>query len=200
MSAIEPHTDVHVFFRDKLSAAMKRCDLYAREATEFYLVQLLSDFVASTPQDILSKPLAERLGRALTASGAEALRRFKQLGDLALFVSGFFADHLDSRGVSRRYVSDLGGQAYAAAGGLACRSRGSAVARDPEVYAELSDRFDAFAGVLNDVREDTTLRTPRDVLRLYERWRRTGSPLLARRLRAEGVFPQVANHEAGTLH
>ena len=58
-----------------------------------------------------------------------------------------------------------------------------------DAYPELAEAFDLLARALDDVRETTALRTPQDIVRLYERWRRTGSPLLADRLREEGVYP-----------
>jgi len=37
----------------------------------------------------------------------------------------------------------------------------------------------------------TSLRTPQDIVRLYDRWRQGRSVAIAERLAAAGVFPQV---------
>ena len=58
-----------------------------------------------------------------------------------------------------------------------------------EVYRELASLFAPITRVLDDVRESTALRTPQDIVRLYDKWRRTGSPRIAARLSAEGVYP-----------
>jgi hypothetical protein len=66
--------------------------------------------------------------------------------------------------------------------------------REPrvDVLGELADKYECFAGVLTDVAEGTLARGARDersVLRLYERWRKTGSSLLASELGALGIVP-----------
>ncbi|MCZ7687217.1 MAG: hypothetical protein M5U28_54170 [Sandaracinaceae bacterium] len=44
------------------------------------------------------------------------------------------------------------------------------------------------------------MRTPQDIVKLYDRWRRTRSPRLAERLRAEGVFPTGEGPGGRILH
>jgi hypothetical protein len=151
-------------------------------STEVYLVHLLTGFVHVTADAALGQPLVQRLAEALEApSTSERFRRFRALGDSALYISGFFSDHLSRRGVSRGYVVAMGGRAYVAASDVG-----------GDMFAELAEGFDDLAQVLDEVRETTSLRTPQDIVRLYERWRRTRSPSLAERLEAEGVFPQEA--------
>ena len=58
-----------------------------------------------------------------------------------------------------------------------------------EVYGDLSENFGTYTSLLEEVRESTAMRTPQDIVRLYEKWKKTGSPLLAERLRSEGVYP-----------
>ncbi|MGF1467200.1 MAG: hypothetical protein ACFCGT_13820 [Sandaracinaceae bacterium] len=168
------------------------------EATEAYLVELLAAFVGRARRaPCLSETLVQQLQAAVEADGLERLRRFRALGDHALYVSGFFRDHLEHRGLSLGYVAAMGRRGYAAAGDLAS----FAVAEAPRgpVYAELAAGFDRFVGVLDEVREGTDLRTPQDLVALFDRWRRTRSPRLAARLREEGVVP-TWTPERGLLH
>ena len=44
-----------------------------------------------------------------------------------------------------------------------------------DVFDELSDKFPAFVDVLGEVSERTALTSNADLLRLYEKWLRTGS-------------------------
>jgi hypothetical protein len=111
----------------------------------------------------------------------------RDLGDVALFICGFFPDSFDRRGLTRTYVVGMGGRAYLVLG-EAERRRSSM----SEVFAELAGRFHDMARVLDEVRERTALRTDGAMLRLYERWQRSGSPALADRLRRRGVHPQRA--------
>jgi len=112
-------------------------------------------------------------------------------------VLGFFEDHVERKGVSRSYVVTMGGRAYANAEALAAYSPREAVRQ--RVYGELAEGFEDYVEALDEVRESTVLRTPQDIVRLYEKWKRTGSPRVAERLRSEGVFPAIDASE-GVLH
>ena len=193
---IEPHADVRLYFRERLQKALREHEVRTAEHTEFYLVNLLASFALSPDEELLAKPLAHLLAEALsTESYAERLQRFRDLGDGALYICGFFADHLEHRRIPRDYVVSMGGRAYEQAVTLVDRSD---VPQLADVYGELAERFDAFARVIYDVREMTALRTPQDIIRMYERWRKTRSPKLANRLAEEGVFPVEEKDE--TVH
>jgi hypothetical protein len=47
--------------------------------------------------------------------------------------------------------------------------------------------------VLSDVSEQTTTHSAVDVLRLYEKWLRTGSPRDGQRLADRGIVPNASN-------
>ncbi len=198
---IEPHADVRGYFRERLLGALERHRLSIDSGTEFYLVNLLSEFAISPPLPTLERPLAEQLADALETEGYERLRRFRGLGDAALYVSGFFADHLERRGITADYAGAMGGRAYRSASALVrlAPPREAALAY---VYDELAAKFSAYVDVLSDVREATTPRTPQDIVRLYERWKQTRSPALADKLRSVGLFPvlEAETRGRGTVH
>ncbi len=56
-----------------------------------------------------------------------------------------------------------------------------------EVYLELSGKFPRFVDVLAEVSESSIV-SDRDVIQLYERWRKTGAEWIERKLRACGVI------------
>jgi hypothetical protein len=56
-------------------------------------------------------------------------------------------------------------------------------------FAELATRFPDVVDVLGEVGDRCALGSPADLLRLYERWQRTGSERCARQLVARGVLP-----------
>jgi hypothetical protein len=64
-----------------------------------------------------------------------------------------------------------------------------------DVFAELAGNFVGFMDVLADISDRTALATPTDVLRLYEKWLRTGSHRDGQRLVERGILP---NHSIGT--
>lgn len=180
---IEKSEDLRGWFRERLAQALERRGVDASHTTRLYLVELLH----RPPSDALERPLALQLADAAEATGIERLRLLRELGDAALYLSGFFADHLERRGVTRRYSVAMGERAYASAGALSALSPAEAARR--HVYDELADAFEGFVLAFDELRESTALRTPQDIVKLYDRWRRTRSPQLAERLREEGVFP-----------
>jgi hypothetical protein len=185
------------YFQERLASALERRRLELGGALQIYLVDLLERYAEARPDRAL-RPLVDHLSEAVSApTPLDRLRLYREMGDAALCVCGLFGEHLTARGISRRYVTSMGGHAYRHASHLSAVP-GSRSPASSGVYGELADRFDEIAKVLVDVRETTALRTPQDVVRLYDRWRRTHSPVLAARLREAGVFPQAGSK--GTLH
>jgi hypothetical protein len=172
------------YFRDQVNAALARQHLRAGELTTYYLVNLLCRFVR--PDGLAAQedrvPLALRLGRALESGGVEQRERLRQLGDFSLFVSGFFSDSLQRRAVDVDYYVSMGEYAY---GSLSRRDADTLAA----VFRELAGKFVGFMDVLADVSEQTAVSSSGDVLRLYEKWLRTGSPRAGQQLIDRGIVP-----------
>src|SRR5262249_18284446 len=139
-------------------------------------------------------PLALLYMRALDSSRHERAIRLRATGDTALFLSGFFADSLADKEAGVRYYAALGGRAYS------CLSRDpeGASSLGPAVFSELAGRFRQFADVLAEVSEQSRLTTPLTVVRLYERWLRTGSARTASLLVEQGISP--ADSGEGRTH
>ena len=186
------------FFRDALHAATVKQHLRLEDQTECYVVHVLTTFSRAdayfeqTPDGLRMKPLALMFSDAVSASTAgerdEALRR---LGDVSLFMAGFFAHGFARRLVDVDYHSAMGGRAY---GSLADSTRAT---NRPKrsfagVFAELAAKFGELVDALNEIAESA--RPPRhdDLMRLYETWIKTGSPRAAQRLRLLGLEPQAA--------
>jgi hypothetical protein len=107
------------------------------------------------------------------------------VGDQSLFISGFFADSLNRSLVDVDYYIQLGGLAYRS---LARHGDGTF----GDVFDELSDKFTTFVDVLGEVSERTSISSNADVLRLYEKWLRTGSRRSGELLAARGIVPNAA--------
>src|SRR5687767_8595755 len=174
------------YFRDLVEGALSRQHLRANELTSYYLVDLLCRFMRPDRRipfyDDTSEPLALRLRRALESGGMEQRARLRNLGDFSLFTSGFFSDSLNRRAIDLDYYVSMGEYAY-----------GSLSRRDTdafgEVFTELARKFVAYMDVLADISERTGATGSTDVLRLYERWLRTGSTRDGQRLVERGVVP-----------
>jgi hypothetical protein len=177
------------YFKELVESALSRQHLRANELTSYYLVDLLCRFVRPDQRipynDDSAEPLALRLGRALESAGHEQRARLRNLGDFSLFMSGFFSDSLRRSVVDVDYYVSMGEYAYASL------SRRDADAYG-EVFSELSRNFVPFMDVLSDVSEQTSGRSAVDVLRLYEKWLRTGSPRDGQRLAGRGIVPNAS--------
>ena len=192
MSGVAGCNDVREFFRDHVTEALRSLSLRTEQATEHYLVNLLAAFAVSDRIQEMCTPFVELLERALAVSGAERLYRMRNLGDAALFVSGFLSDSCDRRGVTQPYVYAIGARAYGEVGRAGRTAPPSDRPDQSQVFVELADRFGAFARVLDEVREQTAMCTDGELLRIYERWTATRSPQLFQRLHRRGVGPMIA--------
>lgn len=174
------------FFKDHIEATLARQRLDARGLTSYYLVDLLCRFTrpdARIPfNDDYHAPLALRLARALDAGGMERRVRLRNLADFSLFMSGFYSDSLRRRAVDVDYYVSMGEFAYS----VLARRDADAFG---EVYDELGRKFVPFMDVLTEISERTGQTSSRDVLRLYERWLRTGSSRAGKQLTDHGITP-----------
>lgn len=177
------------YFKDLVESALSRQQLRANELTSYYLVDLLCRFVRPDERipfsDDAGEPLALRLGRALGCGGLEQRARLRNLGDFSLFMTGFYPDSLNRRPVDVDYYVSMGEYAY----GSLSRREADAFG---EVFSELARKFVSFTDVLSDVSERSGIRSSVDVLRLYEKWLRTGSVRDGQRLADHGILPNAA--------
>ena len=175
-------------FRDLLGDALANARVQASESTEFYLVNLLTTFVDARrlPEPAgASTTLVELLTGALECRRERRLTAFRELGDFALFISGFFSESLNRRAVDVDYYVATGGRAY----GQASRLAENLLTR--EIFDDLSRHFVAFMDVIGDVGEKSQLAGKSDVLLLqfYDRYLRTGSERARRKLQEAGLIP-----------
>ena len=186
---------VHDFFRQILSIAIENQRASVQQATELYLANLLGGFVQTESllfrdeNGILhQRPLALLLKDALDAEETVARARLlRRLGDTSLFVSGMFGECLNRSVVDVDYYIEMGGRAYDALGEVAARH-----GRERSLWDELSEKFSQLVEVLNEVSERTMVSSNAGLLRLYEKWMKTGSVRLATLLREQGVPAVIA--------
>jgi hypothetical protein len=188
-----PVGNLQEFFRDALHAAMSHQKLEVRDHTEHYVVNLLTLFSRADalydndPQRAGLKPLVMMLADALEAPTlAERNRGLQRLGDVSLFIAGFFAGSFARKLVDIDYHIAMGGRAYGSLADLLSRGRGQALAG---VFAELAAKFQRLVDALNEVSEMACTHSHKDILRLYEIWMKTGSQRAHEILRRLGVEP-----------
>ena len=189
--AIDTTGKIEGFFLETVEAACKNQKVEASAAAQTYLAGVLADFVRpdanAALSETLERPLTLMLDDALQTPPPERFEKLKSLGDGTLYVSGFFGEHLEARGVNDGLVASIGGFAYRTAAVMLRGGSASIV----DIYGELSEKFRTFVEVLAEVAERTSFspRTNTGALRMYEKWLRTGNERLAQQLVAQGLTP-----------
>jgi hypothetical protein len=190
---------ITTYFHEVVEEAIKARHVEATNGATTYLVGLLSDYARPDPRagETLARPLSFLLSEAMqTPAPAERFDKLRTLGDGVLYSCGFFGDHFAARGVDQSYIISIGTTAYGAAAGIlrvpaaGQDKRGAAAPLD--IYRELADNFRAFVSVLAEIADRTIsagVQGSKDLVRVYERWLKTGSEGLAQALAAHGLVP-----------
>jgi hypothetical protein len=191
-----PVANLREFFKDSLHGALVKQHVSVEDQTEHYVVNLLTLYARSealydnTPDGMRLKPLVAILGEALEAPcGAERNRALQRLGDVSLFIAGFFAHSFASKLIDIDYHIAMGGRAYAALAQANARGRVRVLGA---VFAELAQKFQPLVDALNELSETSYSHSDRDILRLYEIWLKTGSARSYALLKRLGVDPTSA--------
>lgn len=181
------------YFRTSIDDVVSRQQVDIDPHAAHYVVNMLtlfsrSDELYEDDGEVYGlRPLALMLADAADADSAEQRTQLLQrIGDVALFISGFFSDGLASKAVDVDYYIQMGGTAY---GSLSEEVRGSVRGRAvADVFRELALKFQVVVDILNEISDGPS---DRDLLRAYEVWRRTGSKRAEQLLRKNGVVPMA---------
>ncbi len=197
--AVIVSNDIRAYFHDEVDSVLSKQAVKIDDATEVYLVNLLATFTHArelfeeTDDGLQLRPLALHYADAINAPGvAERTAALRKLGDIALFISGLFADSLNRKLVDVDYYIAMGGTAYSYVHDISPISKTG-------LFAELAEKFAALVDVLNEVSERSNLQSNTNVLRLYEVWLKTGSNRAYDKLQRLGLNPtptatSVATH------
>jgi len=201
---IQTVANLKEFFRDALHDALSHQHVAVEGETEHYVVNVLTMFsdadalyerhshngVHTRDSRTHLKPLAMMLGEALEAPTSEArFRGLQRLGDVSLFIAGFFSAGFARKLVDIDYHIAMGGRAYGTRADSCPPARGRTLR---QVFAELAMKFVPVVDALNEISETAYQHSDRDRLRLYELWVKTGSERSRQLLRKLGVEPAPA--------
>ena len=190
---VVPVANLREFFKDALHGALEKQRLAVEDQTEHYVVNVLTLFARSealyeqTPEGRRVKPLVVMLSEALEAPSAEDRNRgLQRLGDVSLFVAGFFSRSFARKLIDVDYHIAMGGRAYGTLADVLSRGRSRVLG---SVFAELAQKFQPLVDALNELSESAYTHSDKDILRLYELWLKTGSKRSYEILRRLGVNP-----------
>jgi hypothetical protein len=171
------------YFKELVEGALARQQLTVDELTSWYVVNMLDAFTrAEVIRSFYDEPLAFEVARAFEQGRFTESTALRRVGDTSLFISGFFSDSLNRKIVDIDYYMSLGAIAY----GFLSRHDEDV---QSAVFGELAAKFDSFVDVLSEVSERSHLTSNADLLRLYERWMRSGSRRTEERLVELGLVP-----------
>src|SRR6195256_4882442 len=152
-----PVTNLREFFKDELHGALEKRQLAVEDQTEHYVVNLLTLFSRSeelydaTPEGTRLKPLVVMLSEALEARSADDRNKgLQRLGDVSLFIAGFFAQGFARKLIDIDYHISRGGRAYATLADTLSRGRSRVLGN---VFSELAQKFQPMFDALNEVSE-----------------------------------------------
>ena len=182
------------YFRTSIDGVISRQGVDVDPHAAHYVVNLLTlfsrseEFFEDDGDSVGLRPLALMLADAADArTSTQRNHSLQRIGDVALFVAGFFADGLASRAVDIDYYIHMGGNAY---GSLSEEVRGTFRGNAfADIYRELAVKFQILVDVLNEVRDGARQESDVDVMRTYEIWLKTGSERARRLLTQNGVVP-----------
>ncbi|NND64630.1 MAG: hypothetical protein HKM24_01580 [Gammaproteobacteria bacterium] len=187
-------TDLREYFRDSVLAACDKFRVDASSDAQHYVVNLLACYSRADQFELGNgrrntfKPLALMLADALQADSIQQRRQtLKQIGDIALFIAGFFARGLSSRPTNLDYYIGMGGSAYDYVAELSHQT--VMLGKSAIIFRELSEKFPSLVDVINDIYEDSSTVDDQEAVRVYEQWLTTGSPRAERLLKELGIHP-----------
>jgi hypothetical protein len=202
---IQPVASLKEFFRDALHDALSHQRVAVEGETEHYVVNVLTLFsdadalyerhsqhkeTRHSDSRTHLKPLAMMLGEALEAPTREArFHGLQRLGDVSLFIAGFFSAGFARKLVDVDYHIAMGGHAYSALAESCPPARARTMR---QVFAELAAKFQPMVDALNEISETAYQHSDQDRLRLYELWVKTGSERSRQLLRKLGLEPTPA--------
>jgi hypothetical protein len=181
--------DLDQFFLEVVQTVRRHRVYEATTGAATYVASLLADRARTGEADTsFDRPLTLLLAEALEKVGLQRFERLRQIGDDVLYTTGFFGEHLESRGIGQHYVEELGARAYATAGRMLFTDK----SRPGELFDELADRFPMFVALVHDVADTlnaSALSSHKKLLEVYEGWLRSGSVALAEALARSGLVP-----------
>lgn len=145
-------SSMQAYFREALSHALEESRVELTEEAKVYLVHFLNDFSRSEKlfagTDYGEKiSIFNLLERATQAEGPEAVQIYRHMGDISLYLLGFFREADVRRPASRSYYLSMGSKGYAQVSALfRCQALNSAI-----LFHELSERFADMVRVVEEV-------------------------------------------------
>jgi len=170
-------------FTEMVEWSLRKRKLKVSPESQVYLVGVLEKFLNAQSLFEADEPqtLAESYLKAKSCEPSQKINLLRSMADKTLYICGYFGDSLNRKLVDVDYYVDMGGLAY---GELSAYTKEENLAG---VYSDFAKRFIKYVDVLTHISEYSFVRADHSVLRLYERYLKTGSKLAQEKLAELGV-------------
>lgn len=206
---IEEVTNLEYRLKEILRDSISELNIKENYFLEEYLGGLLVTFLTlPTKEDLIKKGTftkyhitLEDLEGIYTIEHLEAINNndsflLAKLGDITLFMTGFFPERLTRKNMSLGYYIDLGKAAYINAGN---NQKEKALA---DIYINLAHRFTDYRNVLEHIDKKSMVErynkenlTPNEIVQLLDLWYYSGNKLALKRLNKLGITPVNDNSQ-----
>ena len=186
------------FFHQHVGTAIENYSSEFSEESVYYLSNLLVERSRRSNLECEADTLVELRLLASCGDRSQAIRAYRQLGDIALYMTGFFRRSIERRNVGLNYYLDMGSMAYHRLSQLLGAPDGQIIGEGGHksldaIFEELARQYRICSEVLQEVRSilrsQSSDTSDRAILALYEEWLETGSAHVARRLNELGICP-----------
>ncbi|OQW52434.1 MAG: hypothetical protein A4S09_08760 [Proteobacteria bacterium SG_bin7] len=185
-SNIDLLTSPEEFFREAVDEAFEKRRVDTIPIVKNYVVGLLSRYILT--ERMSRDTLAEMYLRANNSEKTKRVELLQQLGDTSLYISGFFGDSLQRKVVDIDYYIEMGEVAYSSL------SHTLQTDSSAKVFSEMSQKFVAMVDVLSYISQKSSADTNSNLLRLYEKYMKTGSDLAKDQILNKGLaLPAAVN-------
>lgn len=184
------------YFLEQIKLESKKLKIKLNADVEFYLVNLLCDFIdpskvyniINEEQNLFNTPLVFLIKKAYETSSIEyQINIFKLLGDTCLYISGYFQDFFNRKTFDIEYYITMGTYAYSKVSHLLQSTDKSN--NKSAVFNELAHNFIRYVDLLGQIADNANQTNNKDILALYERWTKTNSERLRKILNELGISP-----------
>lgn len=181
--------DPHLFFYDAIKKAQTKQSIQLSENVEYYLVQLLMNFIRADEQNSLTDCLIIMVKKALEGLPNERIVLYKKIGDIALYVCGFHQDYFANKSYDIKYYISMGSAAYKNLSNLML-GRSTYQNTMAQIYHDMSSHFLNAIEILLHISENMHHNGhQRSTLNIYDAWLNTESKKLCQDLLDRGIIP-----------
>ena len=182
--------DSKLYFSELLADACVKRQVETKPSVQSYLVNLLNSFLRTDSLYMNSEEngkkanlsLATLYLTAVNSQDQQRINLLKRLGDVSLYISGFFGDSFKRKIIDLDYYVEMGETAFLTLSDETEQDLSSAV------YKVIAKQFTSLVDVLTLISQKCSIQGTDDILRLYDKYLLLNSELAKDQLVDLGIL------------